>query len=128
MSPLSLSIVLAATVVALLLYISFLVRERDRQKEKVSGACLALLPVASKECHCNSSIIIQDLEEPEMVGRPLPKGSCEVCCARAVLPGEYPGEIEREIRTREFQRFPIPEDLFTALRRFSERKERSNER
>jgi hypothetical protein len=130
MSPVGrLSIFLTAIVVGLLLYIRFLVRERDRQKEKLSAACPVLLQVAFSKCRCtDNAIILQDLAEPEKVGTPLEKGYCEVCHARAVLAEEYPGEIEREIRICEFQGLPIPEDLFTALRRFYGRKERSNER
>jgi hypothetical protein len=109
-------------------YLAYRATKRiDLMENKALSARSVLLQVAFSHCRCDYSIVTQNLEEPEMVGNPIPKGSRAVCRARAVLVEEYPGAIEEEIRELEFRSLHIPEDLLTALHRLYRREERSNE-
>jgi hypothetical protein len=95
-------------------YLAYRAMKRiDLMENKALSVRSVLLQVAFSHCRCrDDAIVLQNLEEPEMVGKPLPKGYCEVCSARAVLAEEFPGTIEKEIREREFHKLHIPEDLF----------------
>lgn len=88
-------------------------KQIDIMENKALSARSVLLQVAFSRCCCtDDAIVLPNLTVPEMVGKPLPKGYCEVCSARAVLAEKFPGAVEEEIREREFHRLPIPEDLF----------------
>jgi hypothetical protein len=95
-------------------YLAYRATKRiDLIENKALSARSVLLQVAFSHCRCrDDAIVLPNLEQPEMVGKPLPKGYCEVCSARAVLAKEFPGTIEKEIREREFHKLDIPEDLF----------------
>ena len=102
-----------AIVVLLWLRIEVLAKAARLQEIKLVAARSALLQVAFLECRCvDNAIIIEDLMEPEKVGKSPGKGYCEVCRARAVLREHYPGAIEEKKRERQFSRFPcVPKDL-----------------
>ena len=95
-------------------YLAYRATKRiDLLENKALSARSVLLQVAFSHCRCrDDAIVLPNLARPEMVGKPLPTGYCEVCSARAVLAEEFPGTVEEEIREREFHKLHIPEDLF----------------
>ena len=95
----------AAIVVVLWLRIRFWAKKAHLQEIKLVAARSVLLRVAFFECRCGDKAI----SLPD--GKPLEKGYCEVCRARAVLEEHYPGTIEKEISERRFHRLPFPENL-----------------
>lgn len=83
------------------LMIASLVKGLLWRDEKLRGVRNLLLDTAFQKCRCDASaIIIESAMEPETVGRPLGKGYCHVCRARAALKDHFPGAIETEIRER----------------------------
>jgi len=81
------------------LRIEFLAKKVRLAERKLLIVRSLLLHLASLECRCSdNAIIIEDPMEAEKVGKPLEKGYCEVCRARAILREHYPGAIEEEMR------------------------------
>ena len=97
MRPLAIMVVVGIAV-GLWLRFDFLAKKVRLAEEKLLIVRSVLLYVAFLECRCSdNAIIIEDPMEPEKVGKPLEKGYCEVCQARAILREHYPGAIEEEM-------------------------------
>jgi hypothetical protein len=111
MRPFAIILVVAIGVGLWLLFES-LAKKVRLAEEKLLIVRSLLLDVAFSECRCSDkAIYLENPMEPEKVGKPLEKGYCEVCQARAILREHYPGAIEEEMRERQFHRLPFPEDL-----------------
>jgi hypothetical protein len=99
-------ILVVAIAVGLWLRIEFLAKKMRLAEEKLLIVRDLLLDVAFLECRCSdNAVIIEAPMEPEKVGKPLEKGYCEVCRARAILEEHYPGAIEERERDR-YRRYP----------------------
>jgi hypothetical protein len=112
--PFSVPTELCVALSGVTVYLAYRATKRiDLMENKALSARSVLLQVAFKHCRCrDDAIVLPNLTVPEMVGKPLPKGYCEVCAARALLAEHFPGTVEEEIRERQFRNLPIPEDLF----------------
>ena len=72
----------------------------ESAERKLVNAHNVLIDIAFQKCRCDpNAIIIEAPTEPELVGKPAPKGYCDYCQARAILKEQCPEVFEPRIRT-----------------------------
>jgi hypothetical protein len=89
-------LILAGMVILLWLCVFALGNQVESAEEKLVNAHNVLIDIASQKCRCDpNAIIIEAPEQPELVGKPAPKGYCDRCQARALLEEQCPRAFER---------------------------------
>ncbi len=93
-------LLLVGTVILLWLCILVLAVQVDAAARKLVNAHNVLIEIASQKCRCDpNAIIIEAPKEPELVGKPAPKGYCDYCQSRTILKEQCPEVFEPRIRT-----------------------------
>lgn len=88
-------LLLAGMIILLWLCILALGKQVESAETKLVNAHNVLINIASQKCRCDpNAIIIEAPEEPELVGKPAPKGYCNVCQAHALLKEQCPEAFE----------------------------------
>jgi hypothetical protein len=88
-------LLLLSMVILLWLCLTAVGKEVESAKGKLVNAHNLLIDVASHKCRCDpNAIIIEAPAEPELIGKPSPKGYCDACQARALLQRQYPEAFE----------------------------------
>jgi len=93
-------LLLAGMIILLWLCILALGKQVESAERKLVNAHNVLIDIASRKCRCDpNAIIIEAPKEPELVGKPAPKGYCDYCQARIILKEQCPEVFEPRIRT-----------------------------